>query len=82
MSFWDSHLSPKEAKYYAQLFQIASKSQEGIVTGNEAVQFFATSGIPTQILSEVIYAHNNRKLSILTALYRFGKLLTVIEWAT
>ncbi|KAI8333199.1 hypothetical protein EDC96DRAFT_526149 [Choanephora cucurbitarum] len=66
MSFWDSHLSPKEAKYYAQLFQIASKSQEGIVTGNEAVQFFATSGIPTQILSEIWEAADRDRVGYLT----------------
>ncbi|KAI8354042.1 hypothetical protein BD560DRAFT_484518 [Blakeslea trispora] len=66
MSFWDSHLSPKEAKYYAQLFQIASKSQEGIVTGNEAVQFFATSGVPTQILSEIWEAADRDRVGHLT----------------
>ncbi|RCI03792.1 hypothetical protein CU098_008867 [Rhizopus stolonifer] len=66
MSFWDSQLSPQEAKYYSQLFQYASKSQEGIVTGNEAVQFFATSGVPTQILSEIWEAADRDKVGYLT----------------
>lgn len=50
---WDSQLSPQEQKYFVQLFQSVSKTQEGIVTGNEAVRFFATSGVPNEILSEV-----------------------------
>lgn len=54
MTSWESQLSPQETSYYNQLFQTASKSQEGIVTGTEAVRFFASSGVPNQILSEVI----------------------------
>lgn len=50
---WDSQLTPKEAKYFIQLFQSVSKTQEGIVTGGEAVRFFASSGVPNEILSEV-----------------------------
>lgn len=51
---WDSQLTPQEQKYFVQLFQSVSKTQDGIVTGNEAVRFFATSGVPNEILSEVI----------------------------
>lgn len=50
---WESQLSPQEVNYYQQLFQSASQSQEGIVTGTEAVRFFASSGVPNEILSEV-----------------------------
>jgi len=50
---WESQLSSQESKYFTQLFQFVSKQQEGIVTGAEAVRFFATSGVPNQILSEV-----------------------------
>lgn len=50
---WDSQLTPQESKYFTQLFKNASKYQEGIVTGGEAVRFFATSGVPNEILSEV-----------------------------
>ena len=53
MSSWDAQLTPQESKYFLQLFKNASQSQEGIVTGIEAVRFFATSGVPNEILSEV-----------------------------
>jgi hypothetical protein len=53
MSSWESQLSTQEVKYFIQLFQSISKTQEGIVTGSEAVRFFASSGVPNQILSEV-----------------------------
>lgn len=53
MSTWESQLTSQETKYFTQLFQFVSKQQEGIVTGAEAVRFFATSGVPNQILSEV-----------------------------
>lgn len=55
MSAWESQLSSQEYKYFTQLFQFVSKQQEGIVTGAEAVRFFATSGVPNQILSEVSF---------------------------
>jgi epidermal growth factor receptor substrate 15 len=55
MSSWESQLSTQEVKYFTQLFQSISKTQEGIVTGSEAVRFFASSGVPNQILSEVYY---------------------------
>lgn len=50
---WDSQLTSQESKYFLQLFKNVSKTQEGIVTGGEAVSFFATSGVPNEILSEV-----------------------------
>jgi hypothetical protein len=50
---WESLLTPQEARLFPQLFQSVSKSQDGIVTGSEAVNFFASSGVPNEILSEV-----------------------------
>lgn len=51
---WDSLLTSQETRLFSHLFQFVSKTQDGIVTGPEAVQFFATSGVPNEILSEVI----------------------------
>ncbi|KAG0165735.1 hypothetical protein DFQ28_008350 [Apophysomyces sp. BC1034] len=52
-TFWETYLSPKEAQSYTQLFKLAGRNKSGIVTGTEAVQFFATSGVPNAILSEI-----------------------------
>ncbi|GAN04352.1 hypothetical protein MAM1_0061c03812 [Mucor ambiguus] len=66
MSAWESQLSSQESKYFNQLFQFVSKQQEGIVTGAEAVRFFATSGVPNQILSEIWEAADRDKVGYLT----------------
>ncbi|KAK4520101.1 cytochrome c peroxidase [Mucor velutinosus] len=66
MSAWESQLSSQEYKYFTQLFQFVSKQQEGIVTGAEAVRFFATSGVPNQILSEIWEAADRDKVGYLT----------------
>ncbi|KAI8638865.1 hypothetical protein BD408DRAFT_422384 [Parasitella parasitica] len=66
MSTWKSQLSPKESEYFTQLFDFVSKQQKGIVTGAEAVRFFATSGVPTQILSEIWEAADRDKGGYLT----------------
>ncbi|ORX44930.1 hypothetical protein DM01DRAFT_1340240 [Hesseltinella vesiculosa] len=50
---WEKYLSPQEAGAYGQLFKTVSKATPGIVTGTEAVQFFATSGVPNPILSDI-----------------------------
>lgn len=50
---WESQLTPQEIHAYKQFFQAASKSQPNVVTGMEAVQFFAKSGLPNNVLSEV-----------------------------
>ncbi|KAG1088272.1 hypothetical protein G6F42_020329 [Rhizopus arrhizus] len=63
---WESQLSSQESKYFTQLFQFVSKQQEGIVTGAEAVRFFATSGVPNQILSEIWEAADRDKVGYLT----------------
>ncbi|OAD73299.1 hypothetical protein PHYBLDRAFT_112639 [Phycomyces blakesleeanus NRRL 1555(-)] len=63
---WESNLTPQEAPYYAKLFQMTSKSNPGIVTGSEAVQFFATSGVPNQILSNIWEATDHENNGYLT----------------
>jgi hypothetical protein len=50
---WESQLTPQEAFAYKQFFKAAAKSQPNLVTGMEAVQFFAKSGLPNTVLSEV-----------------------------
>lgn len=63
---WDSQLTPQESKYFLQLFKNVSKYQEGIVTGGEAVRFFATSGVPNEILSEIWETADRDKVGYLT----------------
>ncbi|KAL4208196.1 hypothetical protein CU097_011449 [Rhizopus azygosporus] len=63
---WESLLTPQETRLYSHLFQTVSKTQEGIVTGAEAVRFFATSGVPTEILSEIWEAADRDKVGYLT----------------
>ncbi|KAI8089889.1 uncharacterized protein BX664DRAFT_297916 [Halteromyces radiatus] len=52
-SAWERYLTPQETQAYGQLFKAASQSKPGIVTGSEAVQFFASSGVPNPILSDI-----------------------------
>ncbi|KAG1458602.1 hypothetical protein G6F46_007249 [Rhizopus delemar] len=63
---WESLLTPQEARLFPQLFQSVSKSQDGIVTGSEAVNFFASSGVPNEILSEIWEAADRDKVGYLT----------------
>ncbi|KAG0749518.1 hypothetical protein G6F57_005157 [Rhizopus arrhizus] len=63
---WDSLLTPQETRLFSHLFQFVSKTQDGIVTGPEAVQFFATSGVPNEILSEIWEAADRDKVGYLT----------------
>lgn len=50
---WESHLSPQEVRAYGIFFAAANGGKANIVTGQEAVTFFARSGIPNEILSDV-----------------------------
>lgn len=85
-SGWESQLTPKEVSTYKQYFKAATKSQPNLVTGMEAVQFFAKSGLPNDVLSEV---NKNNRVSCLLKIHllvlsfsseltenfkRFGKL--------
>ena len=86
---WESQLTPEELNVYKELFEIASKSKPNLVTGIEAVQFFAKSGLPNTILSEVIHDKftvyrllliaSNANWSISFCFFsRFGKMQTEI----
>ncbi|KAI8990944.1 hypothetical protein BDF20DRAFT_841795 [Mycotypha africana] len=66
MSSWELQVTPQEVKYFKQLFQVAGQAQEGIVTGAEAVRFFAGSGVPNQILSEIWETADRDKAGYLT----------------
>ncbi|KAI8581454.1 hypothetical protein K450DRAFT_233170 [Umbelopsis ramanniana AG] len=46
-------LSPEEQVDYPKLFKIANKSGTGIVSGAEAIEFFAKSGLSPAVLSEI-----------------------------
>lgn len=76
---WESLLTPQETRLYSHLFQTVSKTQEGIVTGAEAVRFFATSGVPTEILSEVLCTKVYIYFKMLISSFRFGKLQIEIK---
>ncbi|KAI8141926.1 hypothetical protein BJV82DRAFT_670019 [Fennellomyces sp. T-0311] len=66
-SSWDAYLTPQEKNAYAQYFRAANRSQSGTVTGPEAVQFFATSGVPNQILSEIWETADRDNVGYLTS---------------
>lgn len=50
---WENALTLEDRKAYAYFFKIADEGQKGFITGQEAVSFFAKSGVPSQILAEV-----------------------------
>ena len=52
-SNWDSTLTPQEVQAYGQFFNAANGGKSAVVNGQEAVTFFARSGIPNEILSDV-----------------------------
>lgn len=54
-TLWETQLRPEEVQAYKQLFQVAAKSQPNVVTGIEAVEFFAKSGLANSVLSEVSF---------------------------
>ncbi|KAI8363326.1 hypothetical protein B0O80DRAFT_433476 [Mortierella sp. GBAus27b] len=49
----DISLSTREKQLYAQLWAAADKDNSGFITGNDAVPFFAKSGLSPQILSQI-----------------------------
>ncbi|KAI7871129.1 hypothetical protein BDF14DRAFT_1188981 [Spinellus fusiger] len=63
---WETLLTPKEIQAYGQLFNSVSTSTPGIITGQEAVRFFATSGVPNEILSEIWEAADKNNCGYLT----------------
>lgn len=54
-TLWETQLNSQEVEAYKQFFQAAAKSQPNVVTGIEAVQFFAKSGLSNTLLSEVSF---------------------------
>ena len=52
-SNWNSTLTPQEVQTYGQFFNAANGGKSAVVNGQEAVTFFARSGIPNEILSDV-----------------------------
>ncbi|KAI9287615.1 hypothetical protein BC943DRAFT_196135 [Umbelopsis sp. AD052] len=63
---WDSALSTEDKRAYAQFFKFADEDNKGFVTGDEAVRFFARSGVPNQILAEIWEAVDKDNSGILT----------------
>ncbi|KAH8554905.1 hypothetical protein BGW37DRAFT_451581 [Umbelopsis sp. PMI_123] len=50
---YQAQLSAEEQVDYPKLFKIANKSGSGIVSGAEAIEFFAKSGLSPNVLSEI-----------------------------
>ncbi|KAF7729442.1 hypothetical protein EC973_004422 [Apophysomyces ossiformis] len=79
-NLWQSYLSPNEVGLYQHLFKLATRSRPEVVTGTEAVQFFASSGIPNAILSEIWEVADRDNLGYLT-LENFSVALKLIACA-
>ncbi|KAH8555774.1 hypothetical protein BGW37DRAFT_418319 [Umbelopsis sp. PMI_123] len=77
---WDSALSAEDKKAYAQFFKFADEENKGFITGDEAVKFFARSGVPNQILAEIWEAVDKDNTGILN-LESFAKALKLIACA-
>ncbi|CEG84605.1 hypothetical protein RMATCC62417_18381 [Rhizopus microsporus] len=63
---WESSLTPTEVTTYKQLFKAAALTQPNMVTGLEAVQFFARSELPNTVLSEIWETADEHNLGYLT----------------
>ncbi|ORE06422.1 hypothetical protein BCV72DRAFT_335892 [Rhizopus microsporus var. microsporus] len=63
---WESSLTPTEVTTYKQLFKAAALTQPNMVTGLEAVQFFARSELPNTVLSEIWETADEQNLGYLT----------------
>lgn len=46
-------LKPKERGYYANMYRVAAKSDEGTVGGQDAVTFFKRSGLSVDKLKHI-----------------------------
>ncbi|KAG0179521.1 hypothetical protein DFQ29_001997 [Apophysomyces sp. BC1021] len=65
-SSWESYLTSQEVHVYGLLFNSAGSNTPGIVNGHEAVAFFAKSGVPNQILSDIWETADRDNLGYLT----------------
>ncbi|KAG2180889.1 hypothetical protein INT43_008469 [Umbelopsis isabellina] len=63
---WDAALTPEDKQAYAKFFKVADEEQKGFITGQEAVKFFAKSGVPSQILAEIWEAVDKEGRGFLT----------------
>lgn len=52
----DSFLTTEERHVYAQLYKAADPENKGVITGSEAVAFFAKSNVPPNVLADVCRA--------------------------
>ncbi|KAH8554226.1 hypothetical protein BGW37DRAFT_412027, partial [Umbelopsis sp. PMI_123] len=59
-------LTPEERHIYPQLFKAADIDGKGIVLGEEAVEFFKKSGVPSHVLSEIWTAADDEQRGFLT----------------
>jgi len=62
----EENLTPEERHIYSQLFKAADIDGKGIVLGEEAVEFFKKSAVPSQILSEIWTAADDEQRGFLT----------------
>ncbi|KAI9255689.1 hypothetical protein BDA99DRAFT_539835 [Phascolomyces articulosus] len=65
-SNWESKLTPQEVHAYGQFFSAANGGKAAVVNGLEAVTFFARSGIPNEILSDIWETADRDNLGYLT----------------
>ncbi|KAI8583513.1 hypothetical protein K450DRAFT_221553 [Umbelopsis ramanniana AG] len=62
----EENLTPEERHIYPQLFKAADIDGKGIVLGEEAVEFFKKSGLPSHVLSEIWTAADDEQRGFLT----------------
>lgn len=60
------NLSPEEQKLYKASFVEADKEQLGVLTGDKAVDFFAKSNLPTDVLGLIWQQADNENNGFLT----------------
>ncbi|RUS19210.1 hypothetical protein BC937DRAFT_87831 [Endogone sp. FLAS-F59071] len=62
----DSFLTPEERHVYAQLYQAADPENKGVITGSEAVDFFAKSKVPPNVLADIWQTADKENKGFLT----------------
>lgn len=60
------NLSPEEQKLYKASFVEADKEELGVLTGDKAVDFFAKSNLPTDVLGLIWQQADNENNGFLT----------------
>jgi epidermal growth factor receptor substrate 15 len=54
------NLTPEEVYIYQQLFTYADETKKGLISGQQAVQFFAKSKLPSPVLGEIWQIADNQ----------------------